>query len=97
MVQWHVHGQELRVQAGTHGCLAHTLIRQLGKMAANSDGPRQECFRAFRSAAAHAGSWFPRNSFKFSKSQIITSWCSSLLRPRAVEVPKKGTKLEFQL
>ena len=27
----------------------------------------------------------------------ITSWCSSLLRPRAVEVPKKGMKQEFQL
>ena len=27
----------------------------------------------------------------------ITSWCSSLLRPRAVEVQKKGMKEEFQL
>ena len=27
----------------------------------------------------------------------ITSWCSNLLRPRAVEVPKKGMKEEFQL
>ena len=32
----------------SHGCLAHTLIRQLGKMAADSDGPSRERFRAFR-------------------------------------------------
>ena len=31
-----------------HGCLAHTLIRQLGKMAADSDRPSRERFCAFR-------------------------------------------------
>ena len=36
------------MQHPAHGCLTHTLIRQLGKMAADSDGPSRERFRAFR-------------------------------------------------
>ena len=43
----------------------------------------------------------PRAGFLATLSNFqnlqITSWCSSLLRPRAVEVPKKGMKQEFQL
>ena len=48
------------------------------------------------SAAEHARSWFPSNSFKFLKSSNYVM-VLELLRPRAVEVPIKGMKQEFQL
>ena len=66
-------------------------------MAADSDGPSRERFRAFRECRGTCRSWFPSNSFKFSKSSNYVIGARVYYDLVPLKCQKKGMKQEFQL